>query len=146
MCLDGNDAVNNDEELARVMFSPSMLHGNEVSPSAFNMTHLPNGDETYVSVNRLKYGPVTKESVIKIKPRNQGDEVCGYAQINTGKIRSVKTDKITIDVKPRPSKYNKSHAGIFYTQDNKLIKGICESIDFLQVTTMLAKISKHIPF
>lgn len=150
MCLGGEisfEFIGDDETLARIIFSPSMLDGDSVAPSAFNMVRLPRGDEKYVSVHRIDYCCITYESIkATIKPRVEGDSISGYATLKASQIRSACTDTISVDVKPKPSKSNQYHAGIFYYESDKLIKGACLSPDFLLVTTVLAKSCKYIFF
>lgn len=57
-----NEYVADDEQLARIIFSPSMIFEGAVSPSAFNLVRLKSGtDEDYVSVNRMDYCRPTYE-------------------------------------------------------------------------------------
>lgn len=149
MCLDGSnlpEKIEDSEILARVIFSPSMLAGEDIAPSAFNMARLPGGDETYVSVHRLSFKELTFDSVKRIRPRVAGDSISGYAKLKAGDARNVRSATISIELKPRPSKSNLYHAGIYYTQEAELIKGACMTPEFLQVTTMLAKLCTYIPF
>lgn len=139
--------IGDHETLARVIFAPSMLMGDSIAPSAFNLVRLPSGkDEDYVSVNRIDNCILRRECVANIRPRTEGDSVCGYAEMTAGRVRKVKTESISVSVMPKPSKNNRFHAGIFYTQDCQLIKGHCTSVEFLIVTTMLAKLSVYRAF
>lgn len=82
-----SEYVADHEQLARIIFSPSMVLGEVVAPSAFNLVRLKSGtDEDYAF-----------------------------------------------------------HAGISYTAGSELIKGHCESPEFLMVTSMLASQSIFVP-
>ena len=52
-----------EEDVARIIFSPSMIMNGNVSPSAFFMDELPRGPERYVSVWRAFYRTPTMENV-----------------------------------------------------------------------------------
>ena len=135
------------ERLARVIFSPSMICGGEVAPSAFNLVRLPSGKyDPYVSVHRMDFQIPTRESCSHIKPRVSGDSMAGYAWMVAGNVRATHIRSITVSVAPMPSKNSLFHAGIFYSQDGALLKGKCESVEFLRLTAALAKQCKYVSF
>lgn len=135
------------EQLARIIFSPSMVLGEVVAPSAFNLVRLKSGtDEDYVSVNRMDYWEPSYENCRKYRPRIEGDRIAGYAKLTAGDVRQSSIEDITTEVTAYPSKSNPFHAGISYTAGSELIKGHCESPEFLMVTSMLASQSIFVPF
>lgn len=76
------------EQLARIIFSPSMVLGEVVAPSAFNLVRLKSGtDEDYVSVNRMDYWEPSYENCRKYRPRIEGDRIAGYAKLTAGDVR-----------------------------------------------------------
>lgn len=138
--------VEDTENLARIIFAPSMIEGDEIAPSAFNLVVLPSGTaEDYVSVERMDYRTPTPETC-QFKPRIAGDKVSGYACVLTGEVRRISFDSISTKVEPHPSKKNPYHAGISYSQDGRLVKGDCMPQDLLAVTSLLAKKSTYIKF
>lgn len=142
-----NEYVADDEQLAHIIFSPSMIFEGAVSPSAFNLVRLKSGtDEDYVSVNRMDYCRPTYENCKIYRPRNEGDSIAGYAQITAREVRQSSIESITTEVTSHPSKRNPFHAGISYTSGAELIKGHCMRPDFLIVTSTLALRCTFIPF
>lgn len=142
-----SEYVADEENLARIIFSPSMIYEGVIAPSAFNLVRLKSGtDEDYVSVNRMDYWQPTFENCIKYRPRVKGDTIAGYAQITAYEVRLCATEEIRTEVDAHPSKNNPFHAGISYTAGADLIKGHCETPDFLIVTSMLAAQSFFVSF
>lgn len=137
--------VDDNEMLARIVFSPSMVVDGRLSPSAFNLARLKSGRyEKYVSVTRKGTEEIDKKDYEYIKPRIEGDVMDGFALVKTADVRSIVFENITIEVKPKPSEKNPRHAGIFYSQDGTLIRGESEPEELLIVTSMLAnKCSYH---
>lgn len=124
-----------------------MIYEGTVAPSAFNLVRLKSGtEEDYVSVNRMDYWEPTYEKCQKYRPRTEGDRIAGYARLTAQEVRQSSIEEITTEVTPHPSKYNPSHAGISYTAGAELIKGHCETPEFLIVTSMLAAQSIFVPF
>ena len=46
--------INDEEQVARILFSPSHIYEGRVSPKAFKLEMLKNGAEDYISVLRNK--------------------------------------------------------------------------------------------
>ena len=70
------------EQLARIIFSPSMVLGEVVAPSAFNLVRLKSGtDEDYVSVNRMDYWEPSYENCRKYRPRIEGLQLAMYGKV-----------------------------------------------------------------
>lgn len=83
-----SEYVADHEQLARIIFSPSMVLGEVVAPSAFNLVRLKSGtDEDYVSVNRMDYWEPSYENCRKYRPRIEGDRIAGYAKLTAGDVR-----------------------------------------------------------
>lgn len=140
------DVVEDGEQIARIIFSPSMIDGDEIAPSAFNLETLKSGtSESYVSVDRMTYRKPLRQ-YFPFAPRHIGDSMSGYAWMLAREARSASLEGISIDVTPHPSHNNPYHAGISYEQNGKLIKGEYESAVFLAVTSRLAKVSRFVEF
>ncbi len=136
--------INNEENVARVVFSPMMVEDNEISPSAFFLRDLK-PPEDYVSVFRHNYMVPTFENVSMIHtPKN--NTICGYALLNVGICRNITYNDIMIDVLSHPNQKNPYHAGIHYSKSGSTIKGACAEPDFLIVAGMLANNSELISF
>lgn len=130
----------NDENIARIVFSPLMIDDGEVSPTAFYLRDL-RPPEDYVSVFRHNFIEPTIENVSMIRPPKD-NSICGYALLNVGVCRSISFKEIAIDVLSHSSKNNPFHAGIHYSKSGSAIKGVCIDPDFIIVTSMLANNSE----
>lgn len=115
--------VLDEEDVARTIYSPSFFEEDRLAPSAFELKELKNGPESYVSVTRLSMCEATKENLYH-KPREEGDECVGFAQLNVRQIRgiSIPGNSISIDVLPKPNPNNPAHAGIVISLENKRVK------------------------
>lgn len=136
--------VTNEEDIARVVFSPLMVEDGEVSPSAFQLRDL-HKPEDYVSVIRHNYLVPSLEN-IPVKHPPKGNTIFGYALLNTGICRKITFNDITIDVIAHPNNQYPSHAGIHFEKSKAAIKGRCTDPDFIVVTRMLANNSHLISF
>lgn len=132
--------INNEENIARVVFSPLMVEDGEVSPSAFFLRDLKS-PEDYVSVFRHNYIEPTIENVSMIHPP-KGNSIYGYALLNVGVCRGISYREIMIDVLPHPNKSNPYHAGIHFSKSGTAIRGMCTDPDFMIVAGMLANNSE----
>ena len=109
--------VNNEEKVARVIFSPSYVYNGHVAPTAFRWDILPSGEaEDYISVLRGNASNLDIETR-HFKARVEGDTRFGYTLLEVGSIREIgKHNAIgldtKIDVQPFPSKLHPNHAGI----------------------------------
>lgn len=130
-----NSTINDTEDIARIIFAPSMLYLGRISPTAFSMDELPNGIESYVSVWRMALKIPTKDNV-DFPPRKDSDSLIGYAKLNTGECRKVSFEDCRVDVHQHGK--HLYHAGIEYTDNGKRIKGTCRTIPFLMVTKVLS--------
>lgn len=139
-----NAFVANEENLARVIFSPLMVEDGDLSPSAFFLRDLK-PPEDYVSVFRHNYFVPDRDNISMIKPKN-GNVIYGYALINAGECRLTSFKDILVDVLPHPTKNNPYHAGIHYSKSGRTIKGACADPDFIIIAGMLANKSELIAF
>lgn len=109
------DIISPEEQVARIIFSPSYIYQGRVAPTAFRWEMLPSGDaEDYISVLRENPSHL-EEDTRSFKPRMEGDTRYGYALLNVGEIRHVGDlfeSNITADVLAFPSKRFSGHAGI----------------------------------
>ena len=124
-----SDIVVSEENVARIIFSPSYIFDGRVSPTAFRWEILPSGTvEDYISVLR---GDVSnlEEDTRSFKARTEGDIRYGYALLNVGEVRSIKiaSDKdVATDVLSFPSKKFPSHAGVIVDIDGKRVTAASE--------------------
>ena len=121
--------VGDEENVARVIFSPSYIYNGRVAPTAFRWNVLPSGDaEDYISVLR---GDVSNLEIDTrhFKARVEGDVRYGYALLRVGDIRKIGNGNATsvgtkVDVMSFPSKLHPNHAGIVVEIDNKLVTAL----------------------
>lgn len=118
--------VTNEENVARIIFSPSYLDGEKVSPTAFRWEYLHSGSaEDYISVLREDKRYNFEEESRTFKNRTEGDTRWGYALLNVGDIRNLNQDiegmDMAIDVLPQPSQKRMNHAGIFVHLHDNLV-------------------------
>ena len=106
--------VGDEENVARVIFSPSYVYNGRVAPTAFRWNVLPNGEaEDYISVLRGDTANLEIETR-HFKARVDGDQRYGYALLGVGRIREIGIGSVEteVDVLPFPSRKHPSHAGI----------------------------------
>lgn len=138
--------IDNEENIARVVFSPMMIEDGEISPSAFYLRDLRK-PEDYVSVFRHDYLIPTVENVSMIHPPKD-NIIYGYALLNVGICRKISHKDIMLDVLSHPNQSNPYHAGIHFSKSGIALtgKGSCIDPDFIIVTGMLANNSELIVF
>ena len=115
------DFVANEEDVARMLFSPLFICDGILSQNAFTLEAALK--ETYISVLRTAIDSF-KEDMEGI--RKEGNTVYGYALLNVEEIRKIKIDypeKISLNVLPRNAGKRKSHAGIFATIGKNKVRG-----------------------
>jgi hypothetical protein len=123
--MENEDALMNqvfdNEDIARMLFSPLFICDGVLSQKAFTLEKDIN--ETYISVLR----PIISSFEGDMEGiKKEGNILYGYALLNVGELRNCKIKHqkvIKFDVLPRNSGRRKSHAGIFTTIDNVKIKG-----------------------
>lgn len=131
------EAIAETEEIARIIFSPSMIADGQVSPSAFFMDDLQNGPETYISVWRSCYITPSPENVT-FNSRVKGDSLAGYATIGVLDCHEICYDDYKTHVVPHPSRMNKAHAGIHVNKGAEMVKGRCMDPGYLMLAMMIA--------
>ena len=124
-----------EENVARILFSPSHLFEGRVSPKAFKLEHLKGVAEDYISV--LRYDADQLEQVSSVfRPRTEGDSIFGYTYLNVDDIVKLGDEKENRDVAvlPKPSKRLPYHAGIFLSLDGKkqTADDLSPEIDYFQ--------------
>ena len=129
------DEIVDEEGIGRLVFSPSMVVDGRLSPTAFKLRMLNSGPEEYVSVWRLNYITPTRENAIRPPKDN---ELFGYASIKAGECRRITFGRITVDVKPYPTKTYPFHAGIHFYKLGTPIKGSCQDPGFIGISKILA--------
>ena len=132
------DVFEPDENIARIIFSPSMIENNQVAPSAFFMDNLQSGPEGYISVWRSNYQTPSPEN-ISFGSRVKGDSLAGYASMTVELCQSTRFENYETFVRPHKSKKNPVHAGIHINRGSEVIKGHCYEPEYLMLATLLAK-------
>lgn len=132
--------VDESEEIARILFSPSMMEGDRISRNAYFLECLPSGKwESYLSVWRTRYKVPSRENATFIRPRKPADRLCGYGTIHVGNVNfsgeGLDASAKVYRTNPNPQEF---HVGIFYTLKDMPIKGECDDLDFLELTMILA--------
>lgn len=127
--------IADEEDVARILFSPSHIYEGRVSPKAFKLEMLKGGAEDYVSV--LRYDAEQLEEVSSVfRPRKEGDTRYGYTSLLVRDIRSLdaELDNRDVTVQPKPSKRLPYHAGIFLSIDGKIqtAEAVSPDIDYFQ--------------
>ena len=143
-----SEIVSSEENVARIIFSPSFIFGGRVSPTAFRWEILPSGTvEDYISVlrgNTSKLDAATRF----FKARNKGDSRYGYALLNVSDIRNLKilpNNNVSVDVKSYPSKTFPFHAGIIADIDGKRVTAVTDiTPEIMMLQKRLAMICSEI--
>ncbi len=121
------DIVGSEENVARIIFSPSFIYEGRVSPTAFRWEMLPSGTvEDYISVLRGNTSNLDAKTR-SFKARTQGDTRYGYALLSVSAIRNIQilpVDNVDVDVKAYPSKKFPSHAGIIADVDGNRVTAL----------------------
>lgn len=91
MKLDDIEEVKDEENVARVLFSPYFFKKNgSLSTAAFNLRNLKSGPEKYVSVERLSLVPMSDfVAFAKTLTPPFANKLYGYATLKSGDIRSL---------------------------------------------------------
>ena len=112
--------INNEEKVARVLFSPRMVYDGELQTEAFRLREQI--AEDYLSVLRMSI-PTWQNDVMMI-PQRKNRQLYGYAEMNVGELRNARFLQVSFDVRAVDNQAMKSHAGIFITVgDEPLIGG-----------------------
>ena len=127
--------IDKNEQVARILFSPSHIYEGRVSPKAFKLEMLKGGAEDYISV--LRYDAEELEEVSAIfRPRVVGDQRYGYTFLMAKDIFELDEEfsNREVNLLPKPSKRLPFHAGIFLSLDGKLqtANDLSSEIDYFQ--------------
>lgn len=127
--------IGENENVARILFSPSHIFEGRVSPKAFKLEMLKGGAEDYISVLRYNADELAEVSSI-FRPRSADDQRYGYTYLLAKDVIGLNDEFQTREVQllPKPSKRLPYHAGIFLTLDGKLqtASDISPEIDYFQ--------------
>ena len=121
--------IDDEEDVARIIFSPSYIYNGRVAPTAFRWDVLPSGAaEDYISVLRGDVSDLEIETR-HFKARVEGDERYGYTLLGVGRIREmgIGSDEglgMKVDVLPFPSKRHPNHAGIVVDIANERVTAL----------------------
>lgn len=130
--------VNESEEVARILFSPTMVSEGRISRNAFFLEKLKSGKwEPYLSVWRTKFR-VPSEDNVKFPPRTPGDELYGYATLTVATIHAQDLTDCKARVKRNVKDCNYYHVGVYYTLNDMPIVGECDEPEFMALTKALA--------
>lgn len=129
--------IGNQENVARIIFSPKMIYKGKLLPAAFELRIQIHED--YLSVLRTSISS-WQEEMCRI-PNRKNRTAVGYALLNVGEIRSLSYADIVYDVLDKSSETILSHAGITITyQSTPIIGGLnienldaSESEDFIRM-------------
>ena len=133
--------VGDDEDVARLLFSPLFICDGVLSQKAFTLEK--DSNETYISVlcPRISSFNADMEGI-----KMESNILYGYALLNVGELRGCNIQHhkvIKFDVLPRNSGKRKSHAGIFTTIDNVRIKGgMPQTVDRMLARMWLVNIAQ----
>lgn len=127
--------IGEDEDVARILFSPSHIFEGRVSPKAFKLEMLKGGAEDYISV--LRYDADELDNVSSIfRPRTAGDQRYGYTYLLAKDVMELNNEFLNrkVQLLPKPSKRLPFHAGIFLTLDGRLqtASDLSPEIDYFQ--------------
>ena len=111
--------INNEENVARVIFSPRMIYKGVLQTEAFRLRE--HTAESYLSVLRMAI-PTWQSDVMQI-PQRKNRQLYGYAVMNVGEIRQANFQQVEFDVKTCNNQEMKSHAGIFITVGGEPLVG-----------------------
>lgn len=111
--------IQNVENIARAIFSPRMIIDDKIIPAAFELRE--SIKENYLSVMRT--GIETWKQEIMLIPQRKNRQLYGYAEMNTGEVRSLKLTDVKYDVLPFPTETMKSHAGITISYKADTLQG-----------------------
>lgn len=115
------DVVADEEDVARMLFSPLFICEGILSQKAFTLEAATN--ESYISVLRPSISSFNADME---GIRKDGNTLYGYALLNVGEIKNpqiVFPKSMKLDVLPRNAGKRKSHAGIFATISGTKVKG-----------------------
>lgn len=136
--------IDEKEEIARVVFAPSMINGDRVSSTAFELVDEINGSpEDYLSVWRTLIR-IPSHKTVKFPPRTPGDKLYGYATLNTKEVNDINYDGCTSHVWSEIPHKNNFHVGIYYELDGNPVAGRSNDLRMDMVTSILASKSQLI--
>lgn len=117
--------VADDEILSRAVYDPSFFENGQLATTAFSLISSDgHGPEKYISVLRKNYCDV-KTVAETFRPRIDGDELVGEAQMRTIDVRNITSPmvdhSINVSVEARRNRIP-AHAGIFTMIDSTRVK------------------------
>ena len=140
-------AVLDDEDVARIIFSPSYIYKGRVAPTAFRWEVLPSGHaEDYISVLRGNTSSLDNQTRI-FRARTEGDSRYGYALLRVGHVRSIALNGVEcrVDVQSVPSKAHPNHAGIVVEISKKRVTALTPvSPEVMMIQKKLASLCSDI--
>ena len=111
--------IDDNEIVARAIFSPRMIVNGEIQPEAFCLR--PSIKEEYISVMRMSF-PSWADDVKNI-PQRKNRKLYGYAEMGVDAIRNIQLKGVVYDVKECASDSFTSHAGIFISVNGENLVG-----------------------
>lgn len=139
--------IEDEEEVARIIYSPSYIDNNKVAPTAFRCEYMPSGRaEDYISVLRKNKEYNLEKQSRGMRARNPHDTRYGYALLKVKNIIDLNnTIGQTIRLEPRPTNKYPNHAGIFiYINNNKVTADTGITPELMYIQKLLASLCSEI--
>lgn len=111
--------IEDNEDVARVVFSPKMIYNGRLLPAAFELR----GQiaEDYLSVLRTSIS--SWKSDMRTIPNRKNRTAVGYALLNVGAVRNLSDKTTTYDVVDKSTQAMESHAGITISYHSRQVIG-----------------------
>ena len=111
--------IDNEEQVARVIFEPKMIYNGEILSPAFELRESIHED--YLSVLRMSVDRWQDDA--RRIPQHRNRRLYGYAQMKVGDIRGIRLSQVEYDVCETDNSLFRSHAGIFITVNGETLMG-----------------------
>ena len=111
--------IQDSENVARAIFSPSMIVCGLIQPEAFRLRSTFN--EEYISVARMSVA--CWENDLWHIPQRKNRRLYGYARMNTGSVRRISLVGVEYDIRDCSEYSSPSHAGIYITVNGEPLIG-----------------------
>lgn len=135
--------VDDSEQLARVIFSPSMESGGIVNYAAYTLTL---ADEQGVSMWRLIEDAPTRETTRHMHPRVEGDEITGYGEISATDCKAAVTSSFTLDIHVGKKANRRKHAELRLSYQEAPVTGDADYPGLMRIRTNWANHTEYHPF
>lgn len=145
-----NNTIDDEEQVARILFAPSFICDGKVSPTAFRWEVLPSGHvEDYISVLRNDGNDLAQQSE-HFRPRVAGDQRYGYALLPISGIKGLDSEfeNRKVEILAKPSTKLANHAGVYVFFDDVKVTALTPvSADIMLIQKELSLLcGEPIPF